>query len=81
MSGFLRSYEDRGETPPFLFVLNILVPGAPVVATVMYWALDHMPQQQQQQQGGGRGENEESSSPRASGLDSGYETFLRMLER
>lgn len=65
MSGFLRSYEDRDETAPFLFVLNILVPGNPVVATVMYWALD------------GVGGGEEDST----GAGSTHGTFLKMLGR
>eukprot|EP00903_Cladosiphon_okamuranus_P008016 g7733.t1 len=65
VSGFLRSYENRGEIAPFLFILNILVPGNPVVATVMYWTLD------------GVGDGEESST----GAGSSYGTFLKMLER
>lgn len=69
MSGFLRSYEDRGEAAPFLFILNILVPGNPVVATVMYWALE------------GAGDGEVPSSSPSAGASSRYGTFLKMLER
>lgn len=65
VAGFLRGYEDRGEAAPFLFILNILVPGNPLVATVMYWALD------------GTGDGEGSLA----GAGSSYGTFLKMLER
>lgn len=65
MSGFLRGYESRSEVAPFLFVLNILVPGNPVVATVMYWVFD------------GAGDGEGSSA----GVGSRDGNFLKMLER
>lgn len=40
ISAFVKSFESRGEKAPFLFILNILLPGIPVVSTVMYWAMD-----------------------------------------
>lgn len=40
IAAFVKSFEDSGKTPPFLFILNILVPGTPVVSSVMYWAFD-----------------------------------------
>lgn len=60
---------DRGEVAPFLFILNILVPGNPVVATVMYWALD------------GAGDGEEPSSSPSAEAGSSQGTLLKMLER
>lgn len=79
MSAFLKSYEDKGEAAPFLFILNILVPGNPVVATVMYLALD---QPTQQMEGVGVGEEGGSSSVPAGGSDSArHDTFMAMLAR
>ncbi|CAM9296407.1 unnamed protein product, partial [Scytosiphon promiscuus] len=79
VTGFLKEFEDRGEKAPFLFILNILVPGNPIVATVMYLALDAagMEGQQQQQTGGGGG-GEGGGEGTSSSKD---DTFLRMLER
>ncbi|CAN0268628.1 unnamed protein product [Ectocarpus sp. 12 AP-2014] len=79
VSAFLKSYEDKGEAAPFLFILNILVPGNPVVATVMYLALD---QTTQQREGVGLGEEGVSSPVPAGGSDSArHDTFLAMLAR
>lgn len=39
IAAFSRSFEERGETAPFLFLVNILIPGTPIVSTVIYWAL------------------------------------------
>lgn len=39
IAAFVKSFEEKGETVPFLFLLNIIVPGTPIVSTVMYWAL------------------------------------------
>lgn len=39
MAAFAKCFEDKGKTPPFMFLLNILLPGNPVVCSVMYWAL------------------------------------------
>ncbi|CAM9339038.1 unnamed protein product [Ectocarpus sp. 4 AP-2014] len=79
VSAFLKSYEDKGEAAPFLFILNILVPGNPVVATVMYLALD---QTTQQREGIGLGEEGVSSPVPAGGSDSArHDAFLAMLAR
>ncbi|CBJ48721.1 conserved unknown protein [Ectocarpus siliculosus] len=79
VSAFLKSYEDKGEAAPFLFILNILVPGNPVVATVMYLALD---QTTQRRDGVGLGEEGVSSPVPAGGGDSArHDTFLAMLAR
>lgn len=78
MADFLRGYESRGQTAPFLFILSILVPGNPVVAAVMYWALDKTTQQQQQEGEGGGGGDGGGKNGTSSSC---YDTFLRMLER
>lgn len=65
---FVRAHEDRGKTAPFLFILNIMVPGNPIVCTVMYWALDNTR--------GGDGEGSPAAEqPQA------YNAFVSMLER
>ena len=67
ISTYTRTYEARGDVAPFLFILNIMVPGTPAVCTVMYWALDD------EQHGSGEGAT-------ASAAES-HKTFLSMLER
>lgn len=69
VAAFVKSFEDHGETAPFLFILNILVPGTPVVSTVMYWALER-------ENGDG---GEEGSSEGKAGLH--LKAFTDMLER
>lgn len=39
MAAFAKSFEDKDESVPFMFLLNIILPGTPIVSSVMYWAL------------------------------------------
>ncbi|CAM9581770.1 unnamed protein product [Discosporangium mesarthrocarpum] len=45
IAAFVGSYKEGSgpgklSQPPFLFIVNIALPGNPIVSTVMYWALD-----------------------------------------
>lgn len=39
MAAFAKAFAERNRSAPFMFLLNILLPGTPVVSAVMYWAL------------------------------------------
>ena len=63
----MKGFEDRGETAPFLFILNIIVPGTPVVGSVMYWALDR--------------KQEVAAEANATEKTRANDVFVKMLER
>ncbi|CAN0343527.1 unnamed protein product [Ascophyllum nodosum] len=67
ISAFVKGFEDRGETAPFLFILNIIVPGTPVVGSVMYWALDR--------------KQEVAAEANATEKTRANDVFVKMLER
>lgn len=65
VAAFTKSFEAKGLEAPFLFLLNVLLPGAPDVSTVMYWAM-------------GKGIVDGERGDRAGDH---HEKFMRMLER